>query len=194
VTTMWDILHSKKVGEDRERELEKGNNFWARMIARGAKKFRHYGTRETAVDVVKGITTKSPIKLKIQKELSSEHASVAETKAGKYVADCLLKEKKLIEENPDSIRFSDNEETLGPQGLTERIDKDIEYMQIPVENLMAQAQEVGTKSEEGGATAADKVAEDNGAEKAPDGPPLRRPFLQKLFDMIRRMDLRATPT
>lgn len=193
VTTMWDELVDQKVGEDRERELETGSHFWAQMISRKAKIFRHDGKEETAVGIVKQIILKPPVPLVMQVELSSERASVAGTTAGRFITEYLLQQRKLIEENADSIISHSEEATTDLQEITERIDEDISYMQVPVEDLLAQAREAETESEDGGATQDGGATVGDGAtEDTSDRPPPRRSFLQKLFDMVRWMDRRET--
>ncbi|KAF2193836.1 hypothetical protein K469DRAFT_712676 [Zopfia rhizophila CBS 207.26] len=185
VTTMWDKLVDPKDGERHEKELETKGEFWAHMISKKAKVSRHYGKKETALKIVKQIIPKPPVPLTIQAELSLESANVAGTAAGKVITGYLLEQKKHIQENHEFIRLP-----IAPEKMTERIDQDISYMKIPIEDLLAQAREAQTESKDGGATVTGGVTEDKGAAETSNKLPSRRTFLGNLIDMIRWMDLK----
>jgi len=83
-TTMWEQV-SLDVGEARERELMGTEQFWGRMMRKGAKSFRHLRTRESAESIVKTTFNFDPIVLRIQRELVDEKKLLMDTKAGALI-------------------------------------------------------------------------------------------------------------
>jgi GTPase SAR1 family protein len=103
VTTMWDLLPTEEEGEMRERKLKQGTaDGWSYMITNGAQTFRHYGKRDTAMEVVKLYLPKNPVLLDLQELLSKNDGIVEGTAAGKFITDYLK-----LQSQPHTKHLSD---------------------------------------------------------------------------------------
>jgi chaperonin GroEL (HSP60 family) len=142
------------------------------MISRRARTFRHDGKKETAVEIVKKIIPQIPVPLEIQAELSLERARVVDTAAGKYIKEYLLQEKEDLKDAADLIRLDGRTTTVVLQEIKGRIDEDLRFMQVPIQELLVQAE----AAIESGTT------QDGGTAEV--GPLPRKTFLQKLAEMI----------
>jgi len=79
VTTMWDRIPQYD-GQRREAELERG--FWNHMVGAGARLARHYGGRDSALDIVRQVVRGPPVVLKLQRELVDDRTPLHNTVAG----------------------------------------------------------------------------------------------------------------
>ena len=121
VTTFWDEVEPI-VGEDRERELRESTLFWAIMLSRGSKVFRHYNRRSTAKAVIRhllNIRTEQDqgTFLDIQREMVDQMKNLDQTSAGQLMMTALERQRKAFEreladlqEELDSAIAQQNEE------------------------------------------------------------------------------------
>ncbi|KAF8891140.1 hypothetical protein CPB84DRAFT_1939392 [Gymnopilus junonius] len=82
VTTMWDKLKTKEIGESREADLKK--NFWADLIASQASVDRFENTLESARGIIDRLIVdrKEGVTLLLQEEIVDLERTLKETKAG----------------------------------------------------------------------------------------------------------------
>lgn len=81
-TTFWDRVGDVEGGR---REVELRENFWSLLLALGAKTARHYGTRQSAVDIVSTLLGNKPFYVQLQEEMGRGHKSLKDTSAGQEV-------------------------------------------------------------------------------------------------------------
>lgn len=100
VTTMWDKV-SKTEGEKREQELIGKSDFWGTMIKGGASFERHYGTRDSAMDILREVIRNpkvdAPKVLKVQHEMVDDGLRLDQTDAGRQFEAELLKQREKHE-------------------------------------------------------------------------------------------------
>jgi len=101
VTTFWDEV-DPIVGEERERELRESTLFWAIMLSRGSKVFRHYNRRSTAKAVVRhllDIRTEQDqgTFLDIQREMVDQMKNLDQTSAGQLMMTAVERQRKAFE-------------------------------------------------------------------------------------------------
>ena len=100
ITTMWDQVSSME-GEQREQELISKSNFWGTMIKGGASSKRHYGTRDSAMDILRDVTRNrkvdAPKVLKVQHEMVDDKLRLDQTDAGRQFEVELLKQRERHE-------------------------------------------------------------------------------------------------
>lgn len=112
VTTMWDIAPEAK-GKQREDELITKSEFWGAMIRGGASLQRHYGTRDSALNILNAMicTQKAdaPTVLKVQHELVDQGLRLDQTEAGRLFEAELLKQREKhereIKEMQDDVKM-----------------------------------------------------------------------------------------
>ena len=82
VTNMWreDPEH---INEVREKELSK--KYFKPAFDRGAQMVRHYGTTESAHDILRKIVESHPVVLQVQRELADEDKDIIDTAAGESI-------------------------------------------------------------------------------------------------------------
>lgn len=97
VTTMWEDIDPVK-GAANERELCGTGSFWATMLAQGASTVRYNNDRGRALEIIQDVVRKSPVALKIQRELVDERIPLIDTDAGAYVNEELLKLQRKHDE------------------------------------------------------------------------------------------------
>ena len=100
ITTRWDEV-SKIDGEKREQELISKSDFWGTMIKGGASFERHYGTRDSAIDILRDVIRNprldAPKVLKVQHEMVDERLRLDQTDAGRQFEAELLKQREKHE-------------------------------------------------------------------------------------------------
>lgn len=97
-TTMWDLV-KEATGKSRESELLSDDDFWRDMTKNGCRIDRHYGDRESAMDILRGIIksrnkTNAPTFVQVQKEMVDDKLNLEETSAGKQV-NAKIEEERL---------------------------------------------------------------------------------------------------
>src|SRR5204863_7936488 len=84
VTTMWDNLRSRDVGEQREKELLRKKEWWGLMAQRGSKTIRHNGSKGSALMIINHLMNiRDGAILDIQREIVDEKRDLADTSAGR---------------------------------------------------------------------------------------------------------------
>jgi hypothetical protein len=154
VTTFWDQV-DYMVGEGRERELRESALFWAIMLKRGSKVFRHYNHRSTAKAIIQhllDIRTEQDqgTFLDIQKEMVVNKLQLDQTSAGKLMMSTLEQqrlafereladlqkdlERAIEEQNRDHLQLL---ETIRKQAEDNRrlVEEDISRMQATCQRL-----------------------------------------------------------
>ncbi|KAI0091159.1 P-loop containing nucleoside triphosphate hydrolase protein [Irpex rosettiformis] len=101
VTTMWDQESSEEKGTAREQELMTDPLFFKHVVDKGAQMLRHDNGSVSARNIVSRFISKSPVTLRIQKELVDENKDIGDTAAGIAVQGSLA---TLIEEHKREIR------------------------------------------------------------------------------------------
>lgn len=111
VTTMWDLVDGA-VGEDREKELTRTESFWGQMIERGSTVDRHYGDRDSALDILKYIVKhgKKDV-LRVQKEMVDDRLTLDETAAGQEVSREIIEQREKYDEEIKKLQ-ADREELI----------------------------------------------------------------------------------
>jgi len=138
VTNMWDGVEPG-VGEAREAELARENNFFKPALEKGAQMARHENTLVSAQTIVRLLIDKHPLPLQIQKELADEHKDIVETSAGQELNRELngqirkhQEDMRVVAEEMEQARKEKDEETRGELEIetrrmreeTERLERD----------------------------------------------------------------------
>jgi septin family protein len=114
VSTFWDTV-DPSAGESREQELKNNPEYWADMIDRGSKAFRHYNSRSTARAVVRHLLNISTANdrgtyLTIQQEMVEQEKKLDETAAGIFMLEALrihvLRKFKILGRSHSNVRDS----------------------------------------------------------------------------------------
>ncbi|KAL8811659.1 MAG: hypothetical protein Q9200_001629 [Gallowayella weberi] len=124
VTTMWDLLPDKFIGEAREEMLRE--EFWRPLIEKGSVTDRSYGDRRSALAVMQRVafdqkmakTSGAP--LKIQREIVDEHRPLEATSAGEVLARRLDEIERKYKEQIQSI---ESKNRLERDWMQEEIEK-----------------------------------------------------------------------
>ena len=103
VTNMWENVEPA-TGVAREKELESEETMFAPLIARGARMFRHEGSRSSALGVLDKLLVKIPVPLLIQKELVDEGRDITDTSAAREVDREVSKARLKYREELASIK------------------------------------------------------------------------------------------
>ncbi|KAJ9616856.1 hypothetical protein H2200_000576 [Cladophialophora chaetospira] len=102
VSTFWDVVKLDD-GDRREKELKTNPEFWADMLTRGSKVFRHYNTLSTARAIIRHlleIRTEADkgTFLSISEEMVVHKRRLDQTGAGNILLDALEKQRIKFEE------------------------------------------------------------------------------------------------
>ncbi|KAG8911213.1 hypothetical protein FRC02_006732, partial [Tulasnella sp. 418] len=98
-STMWDIIDPNTA---KEREEDLLANFWNKMTAQGARSARHYGTPDSALNIIDKLLELPPISLDIQVSMA-QGKTLLETEAGKWVNKELLELQKKHEKEMEDL-------------------------------------------------------------------------------------------
>ena len=96
-TTMWTLIYSEAMGDNRERELKM--SFWADMIAKGCKVARFKDSFESAWEIVGALATQEFAL--VSYEIVNDQKKLNETTAGVKLNAEL---KKLFEDQKEAVR------------------------------------------------------------------------------------------
>ncbi|PSR78105.1 hypothetical protein PHLCEN_2v7569 [Hermanssonia centrifuga] len=103
VTNMWDKV-PPEVGAEREAELETDQYLFKSILEKGGKMFRHNNTVPSAHMILLHLASKSPVVLRIQKELVDQSRSLAQTAVGvelnRQMSDVLDSRAGIFANNP----------------------------------------------------------------------------------------------
>ncbi len=102
-TTMWSRV-DEPTGASREAELVSKSEYWGFMVQRGSKVFRHTGTKESALDLVKYILSMdSTITLEIQDEIVNKQ-TIEQTGAAQELNAEIIRERKRHQAELENMR------------------------------------------------------------------------------------------
>jgi len=82
ITTMWDSLADRQIGEKREAQLKGRDIFFKPVLENGARMIRHDNTAPSAEGILRLVLDNRPLPLCIQVELVDEHRNISDTSAG----------------------------------------------------------------------------------------------------------------
>ncbi len=103
-TTMWDDV-DHDLGLKREQDLLNNPLFWAGMVAKGSKVFRHDKKITSAMEIVSYlIKQERPIVTDLAKEMVDNGKTLDDTSAGRELTAELAEQKKRFEETLKNIR------------------------------------------------------------------------------------------
>jgi hypothetical protein len=85
-TTFWDLV-GRKTGSDREKELSSTPEFWGDMVERGSEMFRIWPDRDSNLDILRQMSEKGGVTMRIQDELVNKGLSLNQTQAMQAVDD-----------------------------------------------------------------------------------------------------------
>ena len=105
VTTMWDrpdVEPNLEKHELRERRLSEDPKFFKPAIQKNATMFRHYNTKSSAHKTISYLLDKTPMFLRIQKELGDGY-KVEDTAAGQEAIDILRGDIQKHEEHINKL-------------------------------------------------------------------------------------------
>lgn len=116
VTNMWGEV-TVEVGNKREAELKREDDFFKPVLDKGARMARHENSFSTAEEIIRLIIGNHPLPLRIQEELVEEDMIISETGAGKelnQILDAQIKKhqeemRKLKEEMEQAMKDKDEE-------------------------------------------------------------------------------------
>ncbi|KAG6848910.1 hypothetical protein H0H93_012906 [Arthromyces matolae] len=128
VTTMWDQLVSKAVGEKREEELKM--QYWKGMIENGSAVHRGSLEQMSAQDTVDFLLAKeATYPLQIQKELGEVNKTLQDTEAVRHLSEALEALLKTREESAPLLREGTGDPKL-PQRALENDSKSVSIRTI----------------------------------------------------------------
>ena len=103
VTNRWGEVDSQ-VGEAREAELIRENDFFKPVLDKGAQMARHLNTVPSAERIIRLILKNDPLPLQIQTELVKEGRNISTTSAGEELTRELNARIKKYEEEVRTLR------------------------------------------------------------------------------------------
>ncbi|KDQ18736.1 hypothetical protein BOTBODRAFT_127668 [Botryobasidium botryosum FD-172 SS1] len=132
-TTMWDLVGAQ-VGEAREKQLKE--QFWSRMLKRGAGVMRHDGSSQSAHAIISSMLGYDLVDLQIQDELVNQHKTLLETAAGEEINKEVLKLQAKYEQELASMKQQMNEALASKDVEMQRmIEEDRELYQGKLDEL-----------------------------------------------------------
>ncbi|KAH8663862.1 P-loop containing nucleoside triphosphate hydrolase protein, partial [Ilyonectria robusta] len=103
VTSWWEVCEPE-IAIAREAELKSQGTFWGTMISQGATTDRYNNQSEVAEAIVRRLLPNNPVALKIQEQLVLEQKPLAETDAGTFVHEEMIKLEKRHQENLQAVK------------------------------------------------------------------------------------------
>ena len=103
VTNMWGDV-SPKVGEAREAELARGDNFYRAILDKGAHMMRHDNTVQSAHTIIGAVMGFVPEALLVQHEMVEEELYVSETSAGHELQADLDRRARVYRDNINAVK------------------------------------------------------------------------------------------
>jgi hypothetical protein len=80
-TTMWETVSDERQAARHEQERIQTDDFWGRIISRGARTMRHHNTAASAKKIIDILVNKPRVVLQMQEELASNEETVNRTSA-----------------------------------------------------------------------------------------------------------------
>ena len=115
-TTQWSSVDPVE-GQAREDNL-RDKGLWGGLIGKGATLQRFHGTRESGLELISKLMSKTLKPLHIQDELVSQQMTLPETNAGKCVNEELVAQREKFKERLGSLekRLQEAMGTVGTMG------------------------------------------------------------------------------
>ena len=144
VTNMWGEV-TPEIGDRREQELKREDDFFKPVLARGARMARHENTVPSAERIIRQILVNRPLPLRIQEELVKEHKNIPETGAGEELNRVIngqiakhKKEMRMIEEEMEQAAKDKDEE------VRKALEDEMAKLQEKVEGLQGDRQRLAS--------------------------------------------------
>jgi len=142
VTNMWGEVQPE-VGDAREAELKKDDDFFRPALKKGARMARHENTPSSAHKIIRLVLDNHPLPLRIQTELVTEHKDISQTCAGEELDRELSAQVKkhqeemrqLREEMEQAIKDRDAEIRRELEAERVKMQKKIEKLEKDINNL-----------------------------------------------------------
>ncbi|KAG0641241.1 P-loop containing nucleoside triphosphate hydrolase protein [Tuber brumale] len=101
-TTQWSNIDPAE-GEYRESNLRNGD-FWGGLVDKGATIQRFHGTRESGLELIRGLMSKERKPLDIQDQIVNQNMSLLETDAGRCINEELIAQAKKHKKELESLK------------------------------------------------------------------------------------------
>lgn len=112
-TTMWNKLLDRNEGVQRVIQRTRSEDFWARLVHRGASIVEHEDNQESALRIIRMLMDKKKKPLRLQEELNQAGGRVSQTSAAHQLYDEIsMVEKEKMDEllkEMKSIQMSNKE-------------------------------------------------------------------------------------
>ena len=115
-TTQWSKV-DRVEGEFREDNL-RDEGLWGGLIGKGATLQRFHGTRESGLELIDKLVSKTRKPLHIQDQIVRQHMTLLETDAGRFLNEELVARKEKFKERLGSLekRLQEAMGTMGTMG------------------------------------------------------------------------------
>ncbi|PUU74167.1 hypothetical protein B9Z19DRAFT_906561, partial [Tuber borchii] len=100
-TTQWSKVDPTE-GEFRENNL-RDEGLWGGLIGKGATLQRFHGTRESGLELINKLVSKTRKPLHIQDQIVKQHLTLLQTDAGKFLNEGLAAQEKRFKEELESL-------------------------------------------------------------------------------------------
>lgn len=144
VTGMWDTV-TPEVGNARDQELATKDIFFKPVLEKGARMMRHNNTRESALEIIRNIVDKSPVVLRIQRELGGG-GDIMQTTVYKQIRELMSelvgqRQKKLntlLEELAEAERDVDEE-------TREELEEEVQVARVELQEIQDKTSRLATE-------------------------------------------------
>ncbi|KAG8913701.1 hypothetical protein FRC02_005343 [Tulasnella sp. 418] len=157
-TTMWN-KEDISTAEAREQELL--SKFWANMTDAGASSARHFGSRESSLEIIEKIMGLPPVQLDIQASLA-EGKSLSETEAFREINGEIIALQEKYKGELDEIKQDLDEAKRDNDVKGQRL-LEAEQQRLEIENQRLEAERQRLASELTSKEALEKARQDNAA-------------------------------
>ena len=100
-TTQWSNVNQAEA-ERRENRLH-DQDFWGGLMGKGATLERFHGTRDSGLELIHKLMSKTPKRLDIQDQIVEQDMTLPETNAGQCVNEELIAQEKKFKEELESL-------------------------------------------------------------------------------------------
>ena len=101
-TTQWSKVNQAE-GEFRQNRL-RSRDFWGGLIEKGATLQRFHGSRESGLELIRGLMSNKRKPLHIQDQIVKQHMTLLETDAGKFINEELAAQEKRYRAELESLQ------------------------------------------------------------------------------------------
>jgi hypothetical protein len=123
-TTMWSSSIDEKTALDREQQLQGRPDYWAKMVEKGSKIFRHDRGAESATEIIDYlISRKKTFVLDIQHQLVDQGRQFRDTAAGAEVQAEINKVAEFLKDELENLQKEMNDAiSLRDRGYQQELD------------------------------------------------------------------------